>query len=151
MWRMVDSEYAADPSKTWSKTYIGDENWVSYSVEFEASYGRGYGYDQDIALIVRAQGEKEMWIIMDCDDTDFYLNGSSDPIAHKDAGLRPCDSSKKKVKVEVQGNIYKVYVDGSSIFTVQDSTLERGRVGLAVKNSHERTPRFDNFKIIALE
>jgi len=74
-------------------------------------------------------------------------------IAHSDKpGLIPGWRSwqQNHLRIEVKGNIYTAYSDGTKLLQVQDPSFENGRVGLAFKYSAQDTTRFDNFRVTEL-
>ena len=145
-WRMFDGAYYSDDVEDgrWNITLVGDENWTDYTVDVDAiRYHSGY----PVRVIVRENDGSFMAFDTDCCVTKVTLvyKGEETVIARNDVG--GIDGGLEwilyHIKVEVRGSIYKIYSNGKLLVEVQDVTLNRGRVGLALKYPI----RYENFKV----
>lgn len=154
-WRMVDGAYGTDERFEWSYVVMGDPGWQDYSIEVDVA-GRGLGTTKAIAFLVRTKDlNTGMRFYIDPWSAWWALHqdGTAREIA-KSEGRLPYGMTNKwvisRLKVEVEGTIYSVYLNGQLISRIQDDTFASGRVGLATYRSSDEV-RFDNFLVTAID
>lgn len=156
-WRMIDGQYTADQSNSWSIVTIGDAGWKNYTVDVDIySYQRSairillrYQNGSYIALETggRQSSIGSSWILSN--------QGSSTVIAFNNAGGLNGGWAKylqTHIQIEVKDSIYSAYSDGELLLRVQDSAFTSGGVGLAIQDYSvdNNTTRFDNFEVTPL-
>lgn len=150
-WRMVDGAYGTDEEAQWSYVMVGDPGWQDYGIEVDVA-GRHLGTTKAIAFFVRTE-DLNSGMRFDIDPWSarwvLHQDGAVTEIA-KSEGRLPYGSTSKwvvsRLKVEVQGTMYSVYLNGQLVSRIQDDTFASGRVGLATYRSSDKV-RFDNFVV----
>jgi len=151
-WRVVNGQLTADPGHDWSVILVGDSGWSDYVLEVDAY---NYSWSYPIRIIVRERNGNYLALQTNCCETDWIaVSGTSENvIAHLDKGGLSFSRSEGFVRnhfrIEVVGQMYSAYIDGSLYLQVQDQTLSNGRVGLALSYPFENTVRFDDFGVTA--
>jgi Flp pilus assembly pilin Flp len=123
--------------------FTGDETWADYAVtvdQSELAQGDGYG------VYFRASNEPNINAYVFQYDPGYrggpYPNGAflirtvvnggeRSPIA---VAAAPTDfewnNVRRSIRIDVQGNTYTVFIDGTQVLQAQDDTYSEGRVGL---------------------
>lgn len=153
-WRVVNGRLATDPTGGWRRILVGDPAWRDYAVDVDV-WSEDWFYP--VQIIVRAQQGGYIALQTNIHDTEFilYASGDSHIIAHSDVGVDDSGGGRYKwnyhIRVEANGDLYTVYLDGTRLLQVQDATFNSGHAGLAFETaSYMDSTWFDNFQVAAL-
>jgi DNA-binding CsgD family transcriptional regulator len=154
VWRMVNGMYKADPSDDMQVTLVGDDAWTDYAVDVDVHENGIGGYP--VRVIVRAQGGRYVALETACCESNLVVVGDGPDriVAHSDTGglkNRVYEWTQSHLRVEVRGDIYTAYSDGTLLFTAQEGTLTRGMVGLGMQCPYDEMPLFEDFQVTSLE
>jgi len=150
-WRIVNGRLTTDKNDDWRRILVGDPSWQNYAVEVDA-WSEDWFYP--VQIIVRTQQGTYVAMQTDIHNTDFILYNGGEPltIAHSDVGVDDQSGDRYnwtyRLRVEVVGDIFTAYINGNMILQVQDSTLSKGRAGLAFQTYYSTW--FDNFQVSEL-
>ena len=152
-WRVVDGHLTTDPGSDWRRTMVGDERWVDYVLDVDV-WADDWFYP--VRIIVRAGEVGHMAVETNIHGTDWILlsDGDEHVIAHGGEGIDSYGRYEEAYHftIEVQGDIYTAYLDGTRLLQVQDGTFVAGKVGLAFRTFLHQDPTwFDNFTVAELK
>ena len=145
-WRMVNLRFTPDDARD-ALAVVGDLSWSNYAIDVNVDFGATSGVVYVITRYANGSymsfgvpanaGAKCRWALCvrgDCRDLagyNCYWLGSG-----------------HSIRVEVIGNNYIGYLDGSQMLILQDDTLTSGQAGL--KTNAHGVITFDNFKVTGL-
>lgn len=108
------------------------------------SIDSNFTYDKNLVDAVKKYGAQSMRIMDEYDPGARMLlktnNGASKVLAADNVSYEP--NRSYQVKIKVQNNNIRVYIDGKQIFNVNDSTFANGEIGLT--SSYNLNSYFDN-------
>ena len=110
--------------------YVGDSSWDNYAVEFDVKQlvHSNYGF----GVLIRRQSDTDY---VGLQLREWYGCGSRWVIAKEGKETVVVDSEMKHdcaghYRIEVDGNRYKLFKDGSQMFVFNNKTFANGGVGL---------------------
>ena len=152
VWSVVDGKLRAElPLKKQLRSfaYVGSSEWTDYAVEVDVNGERGI----DKGLAVRVENGKGVGV-------DLRADGYNDVVMYRgftQLGRAPAPNRNHKwyrLRVEVQGARYRVYVDRALKLEYVDPNDERpaGRIALAAYTggAGECSIWFDNLRVVKL-
>jgi hypothetical protein len=153
--RMLDGTPYKPVAVTSSLEYVvstaGDANWSDYTVECDVTLRKSAGFNC-AGLLVRCDknGENGMRFWIRCDSASAQLaewhNSSHYNIFRTiPLGIEP--DTKYHLKVIVNGNLYRCFVDGKIVVEYEDlaNLFAKGMIGLI---SCQANPAFENIKVV---
>jgi hypothetical protein len=123
--------------------WLGPQNWTDVAVEFDVARTFCSG---SIQVLIRVQDPNNYvgYEVIGCNSERVYL--VKDGKVVKDIVFTY--STAGRHRLEVKGNIYRVYQNGVSVGSGSDSTYSQGSVGIIVDGASQQ---IDNFKVSELK
>ena len=129
------------------KAFVGSTDWTDYTITCKATmvggnnnYGVIYRYQDNVNYYMNSIKFVDQQATWAARISGNYLQGQ--------AGMRlPFASEMNKqyeLKIEVEGNQFKFYVDGEMVQEFSNDEFDKGAVGLRVYSSHAV---FDDFEV----
>jgi hypothetical protein len=149
-YNLVNSQLSAQGLFT---TSVGDSSWDKYAIEFDVKQLVNSGYH--LSILVRRQSDTEY---VGLQLRSWHNCGSRWVIARERRETVVVNSEVKHdcaghYRIEVEGNKYKLFKDGSQMFVFTNNGFANGGVGLKSVNSGYGgivTFIIDNFKVVSL-
>ena len=149
-WNPSDGELRKDPnSEAWAFVTPG-VNWQDYQVEVTLNvfYERG-------GVILRCSSDLQSYVLLHGKTSDIQCVTYVDGVLVQDTGkIEPgFFEGEQSVRVTVSGSTYRVYINGLLRIEYTDDALQKGMPGLYGDGSstRETVPRFDDFRVTALD
>jgi len=146
-WQVATEAYEqTDTAATRAVSVTGDMAATDYVYEADVVLTGGSG--EEATLAFRSQGPDTRYEFIlrgrsGTDDVLFYrwLHGSASQLVRVQLPFSPALNTPYHLKVEAEGNTFRLYVDGALKIAATDSNLTHGQVGLV---TYRTAARFDN-------
>lgn len=152
-WRVVNGKLSPDEYNSWVYAFVGDENWMNYSVYVDIYSCQS----RPFRLIVRRREDLDTSMIVEIkmaysslSTIQFMLHkaGQDTPIGPAN-GIAGAGCGGRRYRVDVNEDIYSVFESDKLILRIEDNTLTAGNLGIGVNASGPESS-FDNFNITEL-
>jgi len=144
-WRVIDGHLTADTGFEWQITYIGDENWQNYKIEV-TTFSEDFVYP--IRVILRASNKGYIAFEYNKSDIEWILVNNGVETVLLEVTMRFDWNRTYKITVIADEDIFTAMVDGIQISQIQDTTFQKGKVGLGFKSYY--LTWFDDFQVAPL-
>lgn len=146
-WIVQDGAYTTDILEGWKRALVGDASWKSYAVDVDVLPACN-----PTRFIIREQSKGFMYIDISDRATLFRLSdGVTTEIGRAFVGFNK-KGQPEHVRIEVENDIYRAFVNNVRAFEIQDTSFSEGRAGIGFYIfGNCRAAQFDNFQVERLD
>jgi hypothetical protein len=152
-YNLVDRQLSSNGLFT---AYVGDSNWDNYVVEFDVKK-LVTSTRFEFGVLIRRQSDTDYVGLQlmhfvhwhPCYARWVIAKGGKETVVVNSEMRYDCADQDVHYRIEVDGNRYKLFKDGSQMFVFNNNTFTNGGVGFKSVNK-KLTFIIDNFKVVSL-
>ena len=149
-YNLVDSQLSSQGLFT---AYVKNSRWANFAVEFDVKKLEGslYGF----SVLIRRQSDTDYVGLQlrewnGCSSRWVIAKEGKETVVVNSEMNYDCAGNAGHYRIEVNGNQYKLFKDGSQKFVFTNKTFANGGVGLKSSGDDRLVFTIDNFKVVSL-